>query len=299
MAILFTNEIYAAICDELSNAEKSVKIMTAYGKVKAIAAILDKVKPTVEDKKIMFRFRLDDIIKGATDFEVIDFCRNAGWTVYVRFDLHAKTYVVDNKRGIVGSANATNSGLSLMKNPNYEMAALVDIEAKDIEKISDLYREALLIDDDLWMKFYADYSQVKQSYSCATSYQWSKDIIDRFNPRIRTLFSYEFPEKGHYDFGEYIQFLDITYSDDIMSLKNTFRWSTVYLWLMDQLTEKNGEIYFGELSARLHNSIVTDPKPYRKDIKVLLSNLLGLIADLDMPEIGIDRPNYSQRVFLK
>lgn len=36
MAILFSNEIYAAICDELSSAEESVQILTAYGKTKEI-----------------------------------------------------------------------------------------------------------------------------------------------------------------------------------------------------------------------------------------------------------------------
>lgn len=299
MAILFSNEIYAVICNELSSAEESVQIMSAYGKTKAIAAIVDKVKPSVENKRIMLRFRLDDIVKGATDFDVINFCRNMGWVVYVRFDLHAKTYIVDNKRGIVGSANATNSGLSLMKTPNYEMAALVDIEAKDIEKINNLFSDALLVDDDLWMDLYADYSQIKQQGANATSYQWSKAVTEKFKPHIRTLFSYEFPEKDHYSSGEYIQFLDITYSGDKEFLKNCLRWSPVYLWLMDQLAEKNGEIYFGELSANLHNSLVTDPKPYRKDVKVLLSNLLQMIIALDMPEVGVDRPNYSQRIFFK
>lgn len=299
MAILFSNEIYAAICNELSSAEESVQIMSAYGKTKAIAAIVDKVKPSVENKRIMLRFRLDDIVKGATDFDVINFCRNMGWAVYVRFDLHAKTYIVDNKRGIVGSANATNSGLSLMKTPNYEMAALVDIEAKDVEKINNLFSDALLVDDDLWMDLYADYSKIKQQGTNATSYQWSKAVTKKFKPHIGTLFSYEFPEKDHYSSGEYIQFLDITYSGDEEFLKNSLRWSPVYLWLTDQLAEKNGEIYFGELSANLHNSLVTDPKPYRKDVKVLLSNLLQMIIALDMPEVGVDRPNYSQRIFFK
>jgi len=41
MAILFSNEIYAAICDELSSAEESVQILTAYGKTKAVAAIIE------------------------------------------------------------------------------------------------------------------------------------------------------------------------------------------------------------------------------------------------------------------
>ena len=299
MAILFSNEIYAAICNELSSAETSVQIMSAYGKASAIVAIIDKVKPTVENKRIMLRFRLDDLIKGATDFEVLDICRNTGWAVYVRFDLHAKTYVVDNKRGIIGSANATNAGLALTRVPNFEMAALVDIEAKDIEKINDLFNDALLVDDDLWMDLYTDYSQIKQHDTNVTSYQWSKAITDKFKPHIRTLFSHEFPEKDHYSNGEYISFLDVIYSGDKESLKNSLRWSPAYLWLIDQLTEKDGEIYFGELSARLHNSLVIDPKPYRKDVKRLLSNFLQLIVSLNMPEVGVDRPSYSQRIFFK
>lgn len=299
MAILFSNEIYAAICNELSSAEESVQILSAYGKTNAIAAIIDKVKPSVGKKRIMLRFRLDDLVKGSTDFEVIDFCRNLGWTVYVRFDLHAKTYVVDNKRGIIGSANATNSGLALTRTPNYEMAALVDIEDKDIDKIDNLFNDALLVDDDLWIELNSEYKSIKQQDTTAVSFQWSKTVTDKFKPHIRTLFSYEFPEKGTYSPGEYIQFLDLFYSGEEGQLKDSFRWSTAYLWLLDQLVENNGELYFGELSAKLHASLVTDPRPYRKDVKVLLSNLLQLIISLDMSEIGVDRPNHSQRVFVK
>ena len=58
-------------------------------------------------------------------------------------------------------------------------------------------------------------------------------------------------------------------------------------------------MYFGELSASLHNTVVSDPKPYRKDIKKMLANLLNLIEELEMEEIVIDRPNYSQRVSLR
>ena len=299
MAILFSNEIYAAICNELSSAEESVQILSAYGKTNAIAAIIEKVKPSVENKRIMLRFRLDDLIKGSTDFEVLDYCRNLGWTVYVRFDLHAKTYVVDNKRGIIGSANATNSGLALTRTPNYEMAALVDIEDKDIDKINNLFNDALLVDDDLWIELNSEYAKIKQQGTVATLFQWSKTVTDKFRPHIRTLFSYEFPEKGIYSPGEYIQFLDLIYSGEEGQLKNSLRWSTAYLWLLDQLVENNGELYFGGLSSILHDSLVTDPKPYRKDVKALLSNLLQLIISLDMPEIGVNRPNHSQRVFLK
>lgn len=58
-------------------------------------------------------------------------------------------------------------------------------------------------------------------------------------------------------------------------------------------------MFFGELSASLHNAVISDPKPYRKDIKQMLANMLRLIEELKMDEVVIDRPNYSQRVSLK
>ena len=58
----------------------------------------------------------------------------------------------------------------------------------------------------------------------------------------------------------------------------------------------NGCLYFGALSQKLHNTLVSDPKPYRRDVKQMLANLLGLIERLEMEEITVDRPNYSQRV---
>ena len=57
-------------------------------------------------------------------------------------------------------------------------------------------------------------------------------------------------------------------------------------------------MYFGALSEKLHNALVSDPKPYRRDVKQMLTNLLSLCNQLGMEEIVIDRPNYSQRVKL-
>lgn len=37
---------------------------------------------------------------------------------------------------------------------------------------------------------------------------------------------------------------------------------------------------------------------HRREIKVMLANLLQLIEKLEMDEIVIDRPNYSQRIKL-
>lgn len=55
-------------------------------------------------------------------------------------------------------------------------------------------------------------------------------------------------------------------------------------------------MYFGEITANLHNALLNDPRPYRKDVKQLLANLLNWIAALDINEIVVDRPAHSQRV---
>ncbi len=109
MAIIISDEIRKEICDELRKAEESVQIITAYCKLSALDTLICCVKEQVFDKRFMVRFRLDDVINGSTDFEILSFALERGWDVYIRFDLHAKTYIIDNKRGIVGSANTTSS----------------------------------------------------------------------------------------------------------------------------------------------------------------------------------------------
>ena len=92
--------------------------------------------------------------------------------------------------------------------------------------------------------------------------------------------------------------MDLTYDGDKSEIKEAFRWSKAYLWLLNTVKDSGGYMYFGALSEKLHNALVSDPKPYRKDVKVILSNLLSMIEVLEMEEITIDRPNYSQRVSL-
>lgn len=297
MSLLFSTEILAAVNEELSSAKNSVQIISAYCKLNAIQKLNQLINKTVLTKRIMLRFRLDDIVKGSTDFEVLDFCICNGWEVFIRFDLHAKTYIVDSKRGIVGSANTTSSGLGLGMIGNFEMASLLDIEQQDLPKIERMFRDALYVDSDLYKKLKRqvdslDYTREGQIY------KWCDEIEALFNPKISTLFSYEFPESKNLasQIGDYISFLDLSITYEREQIKEAFRWCNAYLWLLSVLSNNGGELYFGALTQILHQSLVEDPKPYRREVKEMLANLLGWIDDLKMEEIFIDRPNYSQRI---
>lgn len=298
MAILFSAEIMDTIKRELANATYSVQVITAYCKESSLRYLNSCIENRVRDKRLLLRFRMDDVIMGSTDFSVLDYAISEGWKVYIRFDLHAKTYVIDNKRGLVGSANATRSGLSIGKTGNIEMATLVDIEPQDIIKIDRLFQDAIVVDGLIQEKLSKQMNQV-QAGSQRTSYSWDSSITSLFNPHISTLFSYELPDKFMLEPGEYFSFLDIVYDGNRENLKDVFRWSNAYLWLREILKENSECLYFGEITEKLHNVLVSDPKPYRRDVKMMLSNLLELIVALDMEDIIIDRPNYSQRVRLK
>lgn len=296
-ALLFSSEIRNAIDNELRSAQESVQIITAYCKESSLAHLNDCIPVNVQSRRLLVRFRMDDVLKGSTDFDILEYAVNNGWKVYIRFDLHAKTYVVDNKRGFVGSANLTNSGLSIGKSGNMEMATLVDIESDDVVKIEKLFNDAILVDANIINQLREQILSVNDSEKGQT-HKWSDDIIEKFKPRIETLFSYELPEHVEISEGTYIQFLDLTYNGDKEDLKEALRWSNAYQWLLYTLEENGGVMQFGAITAKLHDALVSDPKPYRRDVKQMLSDLLSMIEMLDMDEVVIDRPNYSQRVRL-
>lgn len=298
MSILISNEILESVKKELQKAVNSVQIITAYCKETSLIYLNNCISKTVTNKRLLVRFRMDDIVTGSTDFSIIENAMQSGWDVYVRFDLHAKTYIIDNKRGLIGSANATSSGLGIGKTGNLEMATLVDVESTDIEKIDKLFCDAIHVDSVLLHEMASQIDKVKL-FPERKGFTWDKTITNLFTPHIDALFSYELPDDFQLQKGEYFAFLDETYWGDDKKFKESLRWSNVYIWLVTVLQENDGCLYFGALSQKLHNILISDPKPYRKDVKVMLANLLSLIEALHMEEIVIDRPNYSQRIRLK
>lgn len=298
MNVLLSNEIVAAITEELKNATSSVQVISAYCKEKTLSYLNNCINKDINEKRLLVRFRMDDIVKGSTDFSILEYAMSEGWKVYIRFDLHVKTYIVDNKRGIIGSANATNAGLSIGKAGNMELATLGDMEMDDLNKIESLYDGAILVDDHILENLSNQINKVNTDGS-SKSFVWDSSIMNMFNPSIETLFSHELPEVESINEGMYLSFLDETYLGNLDEIKENFRWSNAYLWLIKVLKENEGELYFGAISSKLHDVLVSDPKPYRKEVKEMLSNLLSLIEQLGMEEVIIDRPNYSQRIRLK
>ena len=176
MSILVSKEILNAIYSELSSAQKSVQMISAFCKLDALKNLEFHINPCVLEKKILVRFRLSDLISGATDFKILEYCLSNGWKVFIRFDLHAKTYIVDNSRGIIGCANMTASGLELKNYGNYEMASFVKVEKDDIHKIESLFENSIKVTDEIIRIMRMQYEEAKENGKNVESSEWSDDI---------------------------------------------------------------------------------------------------------------------------
>lgn len=299
MSLLSTHEVKQKIIDEVSRAADNLQIISAFCKLPAIKFIDENISHPIQNKKLMVRFLLSDILHGATDFELFDYCKENGWQMYVRFDLHAKTYVFDRKRCILGSANLTSKGLGLSLHGNYELSSFAEVDDSDLKKIDMLFGNAILMTDELYEAMRSDYEIAKQNQEPTKTFKWNTGIEQKFNPKIDLLFTYDFPNTTEPNLNDInaFEFLEIGYIPSQEELKQAFRWSKAFLWLYNYVSScPDKTSYFGGVTAALHNTLVNDPKPYRKEVKDLLANTLGWIQALDIKEIAIDTPNHSQRI---
>jgi len=265
----------------------------------AMHFIEESLMSDIPTKKLLVRFRFGDIIKGSSDLEIYEYCKEHSWKMYIRFDLHAKTYIFDKLRCIVGSANLTSRGVGLTEDHNCEISTFVNLSSEEMKKIEDLFDSSILMTDELFslMKNDVNNRVIDEDPSNAT---WNKKILQYFKPKVKTLFTYEFPNCYFSDNLDEtsLDFLELQSAEKSAVIRK-FKQSNVYLWLVEKLKHMPDQtISFGALSAELHNAIINDPKPYRKEVKKLQEYLLDWIFKLGIEEIKIDRPNYSQIISL-
>ncbi len=191
--------------------------------------------------------------------------------IYVDYTMHAKTYIFDKMKCILGSANATNRGIGDATNCNKEASAYFKLDDEQYKKVMTLYNDAILLDDQLYSYII---SQVEDS-----------TVIDRIKHHrqrdeiIECLMPEDFPDENA----------------DIVELHN----SKAYKWLKMYLETKEEKFaYFGELSSVVHDVFIKEPKPFRKDIKFYLANLLASIKSNQDFSIVVTKPNYSEKVTL-
>ena len=308
--ILGTEAFRNLLGQSLDKAKEQIIILSAFVKIKGINWLVDKISKEKISCTIISKWDHSDIAQGASDLECYEISKQNGWQFKVLKNLHAKIMLIDKKELFIGSPNLTAKGMSLTPVPNKEMGVKLEANQNDIRIINNLVDESILIDDQIYKDLLGWKNNLpkleKPSYS-----EFPVDIKKRLEENYDKLWVHNFPwctaeelldtkensENVQHDlelFG-----LDRDNLEKEVIIKNIQN-SKIYHWLINQINkQENKELYFGNLSSIIHNSLLDDPRPYRKDVKIFQVNLYSYIKLFLKDMIKIDVPyEKSERITL-
>ncbi len=301
--ILDENQTRVALETALSNSQSKLIAFSAFIKLKAFDWLVKQVGDKQLKVNIIARWDINDLLSGVSDLTVYERCRKLNWEFRVNTALHSKLYLIDSSIGYLGSNNLTGAGLGLNLNNNIEFSTEIRPDMDDLQKIDRYLNSSTLMNDAL-------YEEIKQfvedNKTNKERIKWPESIIDQLKTNTDYLWVDNFPLSNPFnnDFPEEFQrdekiFANISI-DDKGALKDAFINSHVTQWIIKHLNEQEGKVlFFGALSALIHNSLLNDPKPYRKEVKDLIGNFFAWVQFLNLKEITVERPNYSQCLKLK
>tara|TARA_B100001057_G_scaffold252078_1_gene252347 strand:- start:15 stop:992 length:978 start_codon:yes stop_codon:yes gene_type:complete len=309
--ILGTEAFRNFLGQSLERANNEVIILSAFVKSIGINWLEEKLKNKNIKCTIISRWKKNDLAEGSSDLECYLLSKKNNWKFKVLKDLHAKIMLVDQKELFIGSPNLTGKGMYLIPVPNKEMGVKLEANENDVKIITSLVDESILVDDEIFeslLKWKNSLTKIeKPSYP-----DFPKNIKDKFNEKYNKLWVHNFPWVTAEELLKAFPINEnIKHDLELFGLqkdnlekniiKNNLLNSKIYFWLINQIKkQENHEIYFGNLSSIIHNSLLDDPKPYRKNIKELQSNLYSYIKYFLEDNIIIDVPyEKSERLRLK
>lgn len=304
-------QAYSWLMNSLNTETQPVSICSAYLKTPVAVSLVESTANT--QLRFLARWTLSDLLSGASDLDTYSFLRSKGMPLYVCNSFHGKVYALPSHSILVGSANATRSGFGLIDQANSEVCTLVNSIPHNLVLVDSLFASAQLVTDELFEAMSEYVASVPKDPKGVQLF-WPADIANLLIPKS-DLSGFLLSDCLMTD-GEELLFKRSVLSEDAKNdlsllscessgldsqiLARQFKKLKLYQWLIKTLVDNDGEMYFGSLTVALHDSMMEDPSPYRKTVKVILSNLLNWINLLGQADtcIAIDRPNHSQRVRL-
>lgn len=300
---------YSWLIDNSENVLDRISICSAFLRSSIIKDLANKFNKN-SSVRVMVRWKLSDLLAGASDLESYKYCSELGWKFYVCLNFHGKVFHLPTCGILVGSANATESGFGLLSRSNSEACTVVSETNSNVEFINQLFKNSVEMDDELFYKLVEIYNN---SSTDSNLQEWPDLILQKLSASDvfeKNLFLSEcFKSNGE----ELLSSISVLSEDaksdlsllgiqdhqtDVDYIAQQFKKTKIFSLLHTLLKERGGEIYFGALTAALHDWLIEDPAPHRREVKILVKNLYGWIAGLGPNVIGlvVDRPNHSERI---
>ncbi len=280
-------KVYTSFFNFLDNLKNELIIICPYIKINALKKILEKVPKKIK-VIIIARWRLEDLVMGSSDLEIYNYLKTLNYKFYINKNIHLKILVKDKKELIIGSANITNSGLGFIKDSNIEAVSINNLNEEYLFDILKILKLSTPVDDNIFnfisekikefdgiknllrselkkMDYYDKNIEKKEKNILVADFPFCdspKIFLDNYKNK-----KFEFPEMIH----DMLLF-NLSKNESLLNLKSklkiSFLSSDSFMW---QNSIIKNEMLFGEYSSILHDSLMDDPKPYRKRVKELVN----------------------------
>lgn len=297
-----------ALLSVASACRNRIQIASAYAKVEPFRRICN-VSSGCDLKLIIVRWQFCDLAAGASDLDLYEVAKNSGWRLYFQQDLHAKVFLFDNLL-FTGSYNLTSRGLAgAPPAGNIEYGVKCPSTPEFVHWFDSLVSRSVEVDDELYQAIQSDLENYRKVSGAVIPIRkgFSQEVNTLVTRRqaVPSLFLHDLPhtsspeilmiKPAESDAARHdVQLFGLPLNPSQDQLRNAFRISPGYTWLLDAV--RDGEAYFGAITAKLHNALRDEPKPYRREVKERLACLLAWAAFLLPEKIIIDRPRQSQRI---
>jgi hypothetical protein len=279
-------------------------LLSPFATVDATEALLSELDEKVSLTMVV-RWSKRDIVFGSSDLGVAKVISAHRGKLLRNPLLHAKLFMFDKDYFVFGSANITSRGLAVGSvMPNIECISTASaVRPIDVAYVNKTIREAQVVDKALLEELR------RQIEECVDKSDFDEERILRSSSRLTGLFISDFPyspsvaavladpdcAESRHDVAV-LNLIDVDLC--LENIREKFRSSPLIKWLRDQC---DGPLSFGEISHRIHNAMLDDPKPYRKEIKVVQANMYRWIEDLLLDEFRIWTPEgaHSELIVLR
>ena len=125
--LLKSDEIKLILESEFNKCQQ-ITLVSAYVTLPAIEWLVKNVSSSV-DVRLVSRLSPRDLLAKSSDFKALELALANGFKLGMLENLHAKLYLLDDRRIFVGSANFTTNGLNLYGEGNLEVCVETDCTA--------------------------------------------------------------------------------------------------------------------------------------------------------------------------
>ena len=297
---LSTSEFRDNLQKQLNSAKQEIIVLSAFLKENALRWLFENTD--VRNISVVTRWHPNDLVAGISDHSCYEVCQENGIRFGIASGLHAKVYCIDGYV-LVGSANATNRGLALASQHNDEFGVCVIAGYAVHQKLNDYLRSVTWVDDELYSQIKADLDQMPKSNQSLTPV-WSENIQSKLRKENQYIWVHELPFNEPYQLLQChnensdsidhdLELLGLT--RDYLTLERAttaFSSSRAYEWCHDVI-RLNEPLWFGRFTHLLHNAILDDPTPYRREIKELTRVLCSWLKFFPST-FELARPRHSE-----